>query len=97
MGLVRVPYEGEVMAVERQDIATVGRALYEGLRSEMEASHWGRMVVLDVNTGDYEVADDDLTATLRLKERNPDAVTWGERVGHPAPYRMSQLITCTPP
>ena len=40
------------MAVEKQDIATVGRAMYEGVRSEMEASHWGRVVVLDVNTDD---------------------------------------------
>lgn len=83
------------MAVEKQDIATIGRSMYEGLRSEMETSHWGRVVVLDVNTGDYEIADDDLTATLRLKERNPEAVTWGERVGYPAPYRMSHLKTCT--
>ena len=57
------------MAVERKDIASVGRAMYRELRSELEANHWGRMVVIDVNTGDYEVGDDDLTATLRLRGR----------------------------
>ena len=89
------------MVVEKRDIATVGKAMYEELRADMEANHWGRMVVIDVNTGEYEVADDDLTATLRLMERAPGAMTsgamtWGELVGHPAPYRMSALVTFTP-
>ena len=53
------------------------------------------MVVIDVNTGDYEI-DDDLTATLRLCVRDPGAITWGERVGYPAPYRMSSRATFIP-
>ena len=62
------------MVVEKRDIATVGKAMYEELCADMEANHWGRMVVIDVNTGEYEV-DDDLTATLRLMERVPSAMT----------------------
>ena len=80
------------MAVKNDDIATVGMAMYEKMRAEMEANEWGRMVVIDVNSGDYEVADDDLTATTRLFERRPDAVTWGELVGSPAPYRMPNRV-----
>ena len=46
------------------------------------------MVVIDVLSGDYEVGEDDLTATLSLFERRPDALTWGERIGYPAAYRI---------
>ncbi len=74
------------MAVKREDIATVGRAMYAEIREEMEANHWGKMVVIDVNSGDYEIGDDDLTTTMRLFERRPDAMTWGERAGYSAPY-----------
>ena len=76
------------MAVKNDDIATIGMAMYEEMRAEMEANEWGRIVVIDVNSGDYEVADDDLTATMRLIERRPDALTWGERVGYRAIHRM---------
>ena len=81
------------MAVEREDIATVGRAMYAELREELEATHWGKMVVIDVNSGDYEIGDDDLTTTMRLFERRPDALTWGELVGYPAPYFIRNRIT----
>ena len=84
------------MVVEKKDIASVGRAMYGEMRSQLETSHRGRMVVIDVNTGDYEIDDDDLTATMRLRERNPGAITWGERVGYPAPYCMSSRITFVP-
>lgn len=76
------------MSVKGDYVAKVGEAMYEEMRAEMEANHWGKMVVIDVNTGDYEIADDDLTATIRLFERRPNAVSWGELVGYPAPYYM---------
>lgn len=76
------------MSVKGDYVAKIGEAMYEKMRAEMEANHWGKMVVIDVNTGDYEIADDDLTATTRLFERRPNAVSWGELVGYPAPYYM---------
>ncbi len=79
-------------AVKKEDIASVGRAMYKRILPEVEGAHWGRMVVIDVNTGDYEIADDDLTATMRLMDRKPDAVTWGERIGYPAPYHVNERI-----
>ena len=76
------------MSVKKKYVPEVGKAMYEKIRAEMEANHWGKMVVIDVNTGDREIADDDLTATMRLFERRPNAITWGELVGYPAPYYM---------
>ena len=46
----------------------------------MEANHWGKMVVIERQHRDYEIADDDLTATMQLFERKPNAMTWGELV-----------------
>ena len=76
------------MSVKSKYVPEVGRAMYAKMRAEMEANHWGKMVVIDVNTGDYEIASDDITATMRLFERRPNAVTWGELVGYAAPYFM---------
>ena len=70
-------------------IERIGKARYAEIRAEMEAEHWGKMVVIDVHSGDYEIDSDDLTASMRLLERHPDAMTWGERVGYPAAYFFS--------
>ena len=79
------------MAVQSSDeVARLGKEIYARVREALEANEWGRMVVIDVNSGDYEVADDDLTAILRLLERRPGAMTWGERVGYRAPYYLNR-------
>jgi len=79
------------MELSGDEVAAVGRKIYEGIREEMEANHWGELVVIDVHSGDYEVGEflsrhSDLKITQRLRERQPDAQTWAELVGYGAPY-----------
>ncbi len=72
-----------------EDIAREGETIYErDIRSKVEAGNVGRFVVIDVLSGDFEVADEDLTASDRLLERNPQAVLYGLRIGSPAAYRI---------
>ncbi len=78
---------------EAIDIATVGKAMYEEVRGELEATQKGKVVVIDVLSGDYEIGDNDLDATLRMFERRPNALTWGERVGYPAMYYIKERIS----
>ena len=68
------------------EAAARGRQIYAAMRAEMEAGHQGRLVVIDTNTGDYEIGDyhgspSDLEITKRLLLRRPDARTWAELVG----------------
>ena len=70
------------------DAAVAGRAIYAKLQSKLEAEAWGRVVVIDVKSGDYEIAENHLAAALRLRERRPGAYTWAERVGYSTVTRL---------
>ena len=68
------------------DVAAAGRKIYEGMQEEMEANHWGKLVVIDVQSGDYEVGEydgskSDMKLTMKLRKRRPGALTWAELVG----------------
>ena len=78
---------------EKIDIATIGKAMYEGIRGELEETYKGKVIVIDVLSGDYEIGDNDLDATLRIFERRPNSLTWGERIGHPAVYTIRERIS----
>ncbi|MDE2778398.1 MAG: hypothetical protein OXI91_01805 [Chloroflexota bacterium] len=46
--------------------------IYENdIRHLVEPKHNGRFVVIDIESGDYEIGDDDITAEERLEERRP--------------------------
>jgi hypothetical protein len=70
-----------------------GTALYEQhVRPQVEAGNRGRIVALDVDTGAFEVAEDSLSASQRLRARCPDAQIWCVRIGHPAVHRFGPRV-----
>lgn len=72
---------------DRADIAARGEAIYrEHIRPRVRSVKKGSFVVIDVDSGDFEVDVGDAVATRRLLERRPQAVTYGIRVGHRAAY-----------
>jgi hypothetical protein len=48
----------------------------------------GRMVAVDIDTADFEVADDTLTAANSLLARHPRAKIWLEQIGFRTAVRM---------
>ena len=79
--------------VKESEIERRGTTIYNLLRKKLAAEHWGEIVVIDIHSGDYEVAPDDLTATLRMFDRRPHALTWGERIGGGGVYYLGERIS----
>jgi hypothetical protein len=66
-----------------EEIAAKGRAIYESrLRTQLERDNVGRFLVIDIETGEYEIGDDDLETSLRAQGKNPSGVRFGMRIGH---------------
>ena len=54
------------------------------LSARVEPGHKGQFLVLDVETGDYEIDADRLVATQRIRTRHPDGEFFMVRIGYPA-------------
>ncbi len=73
----------------KEELARRGQALYDsGIRQQVEAGNEGKIVAIDIETGDFEVGETVMAVTDRLFERNPDAQPWGIRIGHRAVYHF---------
>ncbi len=70
-----------------RSIAGRGQAIYrKKIRPLVYPEMKGQIVVIDVDSGDYEIDDDDARAFEALLTRRPGARTWAERVGYRALY-----------
>ena len=65
---------------------------FDVVKPKVAAGNKGRFVVIDIETGDYELDDDSLAATLRLYVRHPDAQPWCVRIG----YLATHSFGCQP-
>jgi hypothetical protein len=72
-----------------EEVAERGEALYESqIRPLVADGNRGSFVVIDIETGAWEMDADDLAATKRALARRPDAILYGVRVGYPTAYRL---------
>jgi hypothetical protein len=68
--------------LSKEEISSRGRAIYEQkLRSEIEAGNLDKFLIIDVETGDYEVDTDDFAASDRAHQKHPDGAFYGMRIG----------------
>jgi hypothetical protein len=66
----------------KEEFARRGDEIYErDIRPRVEKVDEGKFVVIDIDTGAYEIDEDELTASDRLLARNPNAQLWVTRVG----------------
>ena len=68
---------------QREETARLGREIYQrDILPLVEADHFGEYVAIDVDSGDYTIADTTLAAVDRLRAQRPDAINiLCERVG----------------
>ena len=73
----------------KEETARLGEEIYERhVRRHVEADHHGEIVAVDVDSGDYAVAESVVAAWERLISRHPDGGFWFVRVGYPAVYHL---------
>jgi len=66
-----------------EEVAARGREIYEQqIRAKVEPEHVGKFLVVDVETGDYELDEDDVAAMKRAAAKHPADVLYGLRIGY---------------
>jgi hypothetical protein len=70
------------------ELAALGGDIFDQqIRPALRPQDDGNFVAIDVETGDYEVDEDDYTAVARLRSRKPAADVWLMLAGCPTTYR----------
>ena len=66
-----------------EETARRGDEIYErAIRAQVEATHYGKVVAIDIETGAYAIDDNALRAARCLRAHHPEAEVWFVRVGH---------------
>ena len=85
----RVEYTSEVVVAR-------GKAIYhQQIQGKVEPKHNGKFLSVDIETGDYEIGTDDLTPTMSLLAKRPNAPIFSLRIGFRAAHRIGSKISPT--
>src|SRR5438128_1263264 len=74
---------------DKEEFARRGDNLYETtIRPRLNSSDKGKFAAIDIESGDFEVNEDQLAAGNRLRSRRPEAQMWMVRIGFPYLHRF---------
>src|SRR5258707_15555719 len=84
-------YQGGVIMghprLSNEEIVCRGEELYaRDIQPAVKEKYDGKVIVIDVETGDYEIADDALPTSHRLQAKHPGAALYAVRVGYDDVY-----------
>ena len=73
-----------------EEIGRIGEDIYRrDIRSHVLPEHKGKFLVLDIESGDYEIDNDDMSAEEILRARRPNGVLYGLRIGYTSAYTLA--------
>nr|WP_200892321.1 hypothetical protein [Aliterella atlantica] len=74
----------QAILLSREEVARRAKQLYENsIRQKVEVEeNIGKMVIIDIETGDYEVDKTGLQASRNLSKKHPNARLFGIRIGY---------------
>lgn len=79
-----------------REIAERGQRMYEErIRSRVEQGNVGKFLVLNIETGHYEIDDDHLAASDRAATKYPGAPLYTVRIGQPTAGRIGARARLT--
>ncbi len=72
-----------------EKVCARGKKMYqEQIKPLVEPRENGKFIIIDIESGDYEIDEDEIAADERLNERRPDAMGYLGRIGCKAAYRI---------
>ncbi|MBW4444568.1 MAG: hypothetical protein KME10_25865 [Plectolyngbya sp. WJT66-NPBG17] len=81
----------------KEEFARRGDEIYETqVRPQVEEGNHGKIVAIDIETGDFEVGKNSIVASDLLLAHHPNAQIWFVRIGHRAVHRIGYSEVTAP-
>ena len=83
---------------EADRVAEIGEELYRStIRSQVDKpENLGKMIIIDVETGEFELDDIGLNSARHLRSKRPNAQLYGIRIGYSASVALGGVLERTP-
>jgi len=91
--------EGDVLLLSREEVARRAQDLYEQtIRPQVEVpANIGKMVIIDIETGDFGVDELGFDSANALRHKNPNARLYGIRIGYDVAASLGGMMKRTTP
>ena len=79
---------GEGKYLDKDEFTERGKNVYKLLKPKLEKKFKGKVIAIEVDSGDYVIGSDELDAALKAQKKFPHKIFTFIRVGYPAVHKF---------
>ena len=77
-----------VKYLDKDELTERGKSIYKLLKPKLEKKFKGKVIAIEVDSGDYVIGDDELDAAMKAQKKFPDKIFTFIRIGYPAVHKF---------
>lgn len=77
-----------VIDIDTTQLLEEGEEIYKKLRPQLEPKYKGKIMAIEVDSGDYFIGDTVSDAGRKAKEKHPDKIFHFVKIGYPVVYHL---------
>lgn len=77
-----------VIDVDTRQLAERGKEIYKKLKDELEPKYKGKIMAIEVDSGDYFIDNSVSDRNRKAKEKHPNKIFHFVKIGYPVVYHL---------
>ena len=78
----------DIKVLDKKEFTDKGKTIYKKLESKLIEKK-GKVVAIEIESGDYVIGDDELDAALKARKKFPGKIFTFFRIGYPVVHKFS--------
>lgn len=76
-----------IVTFNKEAFADKGEEIYQGLKGQLEPKYKGKIVAIEIESGDYFLGKNSIEALTKAKKKHPDKLFYFVKVGYRAVHK----------
>ena len=81
----------EIKYLDKNELTERGNNIYKSLKSKLEKKHKGKVIAIEVDSGNYVIGEDELDAAIKARKKFPHKIFTFIRIGYLAVHKFRKL------
>ena len=78
----------ETESLDKDEITQRGKNIYKLIEPKLEEKFKGKIIAIEIGSGNYVIGDDELDAALKAQKKFPDKIFAFIRIGYAAVHKF---------
>ena len=81
----------QIKYIDKDEFVEKGKRIYKRLKPKLERDYKGKVIAIEIESGEYIIGEDELDAAIKAKNKFPDKIFDFIRIGYRAVHKLRKV------